>query len=225
MTATSPEKSQASDSFAVAFFIILSGGLQDAYTYLGRGGVFANAQTGNIVLLATDLFQGQTGRLLNRLVPLSAFLLGIIAAESICFHLKEERRLHWRQWVLLLEILLLFLVAFLPQWLNPLANALVSFVCALQVQSFHTVKGHVYASTMCIGNLRCTAEAFHAYLRSGNRRMLQKAGLYLSVIILFALGAGLGSLLTTAFASYAILASCPLLFVSFLLMNEGDSIQ
>lgn len=29
-----------------------AGGFLDAYTFVGRGGVFANAQTGNIVLLA-----------------------------------------------------------------------------------------------------------------------------------------------------------------------------
>ena len=41
---------QMSESLLTASFIILSGGLQDAYTYLCRGKVFANAQTGNIVL-------------------------------------------------------------------------------------------------------------------------------------------------------------------------------
>ena len=37
-----------SDSFLMSAFIILSGGLQDAYTYCCRDKVFANAQTGNI---------------------------------------------------------------------------------------------------------------------------------------------------------------------------------
>ena len=52
------QRRQMSDAFATAIFIILSGGLQDAYTYCCRGGVFANAQTGNIVLMGTRLFQG-----------------------------------------------------------------------------------------------------------------------------------------------------------------------
>lgn len=42
-----------------AVFIILSGGFQDAYTYCCRGSVFANAQTGNIVLLSAALFRGE----------------------------------------------------------------------------------------------------------------------------------------------------------------------
>ena len=50
---------QMSDSFRAAVCIVLSGGFQDAYTYWCRGGVFANAQTGNIVLLSTALFRGE----------------------------------------------------------------------------------------------------------------------------------------------------------------------
>ena len=43
---------QMSESLVTAAFLSVSGGLQDAYTYISRGKVFANAQTGNIVLLS-----------------------------------------------------------------------------------------------------------------------------------------------------------------------------
>ena len=39
---------QRSESLTAAALLALAGGLLDAYTYLCRGGVFANAQTGNI---------------------------------------------------------------------------------------------------------------------------------------------------------------------------------
>ena len=45
-------KKQMSESFRTAAFLSVSGGLQDAYTYIFRDKVFANAQTGNIVLLS-----------------------------------------------------------------------------------------------------------------------------------------------------------------------------
>lgn len=35
---------QMSDTFRAAVFVTLSGGFQDAYTYISRGQVFANAQ-------------------------------------------------------------------------------------------------------------------------------------------------------------------------------------
>ena len=47
---------QMSEAFITALFLSVSGGLQDVYTYLYRGKVFANAQTGNIVLMAVKLF-------------------------------------------------------------------------------------------------------------------------------------------------------------------------
>ena len=67
---------QMSESFLTAVFLSLSGGLQDAYTYLFRGKVFANAQTGNIVLLSTNIMDGRWDKVLHYLVPLCAFALG-----------------------------------------------------------------------------------------------------------------------------------------------------
>lgn len=49
-------KKQMSESFLTAAFLSVSGGLQDMYTYISRGHVFANAQTGNIVLLSQHIF-------------------------------------------------------------------------------------------------------------------------------------------------------------------------
>ena len=51
---------QMSESILTAAFLSISGGLQDAYTYLFRGKVFANAQTGNIVLLSQNSLNDST---------------------------------------------------------------------------------------------------------------------------------------------------------------------
>ena len=53
------ETIQMSEAIPTGILLTLSGGLQDAYTYFGRDGVFANAQTGNIVLLGTHVAAGQ----------------------------------------------------------------------------------------------------------------------------------------------------------------------
>ena len=132
---------QMSESFLTAVFLSLSGGLQDAYTYLFRGKVFANAQTGNIVLLSTNIMDGRWDKVLHYLVPLCAFALGVLAAEKMREHFQAMQRLHWRQLVVLGEVLLLFAVGFLPQSQNLLANAIVSFSCAMQVQAFRKVNG------------------------------------------------------------------------------------
>lgn len=51
-------KTQMSESMALAVFLTLAGGFQDAYSYNCRGKVFANAQTGNLVLLGQNLAMG-----------------------------------------------------------------------------------------------------------------------------------------------------------------------
>ena len=109
-------------------------------------------------------------------------------------------------------------VGFLPETLNTTANAVVSFVCAMQVQTFHKVRGHAYASTMCIGNLRAGTEALCAYFRVRDKEILQKALTYFSVILVFGVGAGLGSILTLTLGCRAIWICCLLLSVSFGMM-------
>ena len=128
---------QMSDKFRAAVFIILSGGFQDAYTYCCRGSVFANAQTGNIVLMSTALVDADRSRVIKYLIPVVSFIIGIAIAEVVHMRFKNYEKIHWRQLILIDEIVLLFAVGFMPQKLDPLANALVSFVCALQVQTFH----------------------------------------------------------------------------------------
>ena len=191
---------QMSEAFITALFLSVSGGLQDVYTYLYRGKVFANAQTGNIVL-------------------------GIFVAELIRLKLKRMPWLHWRQLVVLFEILLLFVVGFLPQELNLLANSLVSFSCAMQVQSFRKVNGYAFASTMCIGNLRSGMDSLCAWLVGGSTKAFGKAMHYFAIIFLFALGAGLGSLALAPMGSRAIWLSCLLLFISFCLMFLKEDIE
>lgn len=209
---------QMSDKFRSAVFIILSGGFQDAYTYCCRGGVFANAQTGNIVLMSAALFRGEWGTLTKYLVPVLSFLLGIAVAELVHVHYRKQERIHWRQIVLIEEIVLLFIVGFIPEYLDPLANALVSFVCALQVQTFHKIHGQPYASTMCIGNMRSGMESLCAYLRNRDRETLIKSLTYFGVIGVFAAGAGIGSVLSTMIGHAIIWVCCGLLLVSFFLM-------
>lgn len=60
----------------VYFTLTAVAGFWGAYTYLLRGSVFCNAQTGNVVLMAMALGSAQWGEALYYLIPLSAYILG-----------------------------------------------------------------------------------------------------------------------------------------------------
>ena len=207
-----------SESFLTAAFLSISGGLQDAYTYICRGEVFANAQTGNIVLLSQSLVERKWSTVIHYLIPLGFFAMGIVAAEGIRQKYKNVQRIHWRQLVLLMEMLLLLVVGFLPTACNLLANAMVSFACAMQVQSFRKVHGYSYASTMCIGNLRSGTAAMSSYFRERRLEDLRKAFYYFGIIVLFAVGAGLGGNLSIHYGIRMIWVCCGFLLISFLMM-------
>jgi len=163
-----------SESAAVVAVLCISGGFQDAYTFNCRDGVFANAQTGNMVLMGQNFAMGNWQLGVRYLLPVLAFAVGIYAAEKIRRGFGQSRRIHWRQVVALSEAFLLFGVGFLPQETNMLANMLVSFVCAMQVQSFRKLNGNSYATTMCIGNLRTATELWCSYRSTGDRGLRQK---------------------------------------------------
>ena len=182
-------RGQMSESFLTAVFLSLSGGLQDAYTYLFRGKVFANAQTGNIVLLSAHIMDGQWGMVLHYFIPLCAFAFGVLVAERMRERFRSMQRLHWRQLVVLGEMLLLLIVGFLPESCNLLANAIVSFSCAMQVQAFRKVDGYAFASTMCIGDLRSGVEAFCIWSKTHEPHAKDRMLRYFGIILLFALGA------------------------------------
>ena len=213
---------QMSEAFINSAFLALSGGFQDAYTYNTRNEVFSNAQTGNVVLMSQHFMTGDLRNGVKYLLPLLAFILGVFVADQIQNRYKYARKLHWRQGILIAEILILFIVGFIPHSLNMTATILVSFACAMQVQSFRKMGGYSYASTMCIGNLRSGTAALSHYLQDKKPEQLKQATYYFGIIFLFALGAGAGGNLTEHFGIHMIWISCILLVISFLLMFEEE---
>ena len=219
-------QAQISESFVLNLFLSISGGFQDAYTYICRDKVFANAQTGNVVLFSMNLMENNAASAIRYLLPVIAFALGIFISDMVEVRYRRAKKIHWRQGILLAEILILAAVAFIPHDFDFAANMLVSFSCALQVQAFRSVSGHAYASTMCIGNLRSGVSFLSGYFRERNRSDLRHAAYYFGIISFFALGAGVGAEVSKRLGLPSILASCFLLAIAFLLMEiDRDACQ
>lgn len=211
-------KLQTSESFILCCVLALSGGFQDAYTYNVRDYVFSNAQTGNIVLMSQYFMSGEFMTAVRYLFPIIAFALGVLVSEQIGHKFKEAKRIHWRQIVVLVEMVLLFIVGFIPDSSNMIATMLVSFTCSMQVQAFRKMNGYGYASTMCIGNLRSGTESLSIYLREKDKNVLKKAFNYYGIIIVFAIGAGAGGIMSLHFGLKVIWVSSALLLIACLIM-------
>ena len=197
-------KGQMSESLVLGLLLALAGGFFDAYTYLCRGGVFANAETGNIVLLGAHLAEGDLEKALRYLLPIVAFAFGVLSAELVKRRFKSRQNrdinIHWRQIVVLGEMVLVTIAALLPQSANAMVNIIISFVCAMQVETFRKVRGSAFATTMCTGNLRSGTEQLVIWRQTGDR------------------GGAIGALMTNAVGEKALLLTLVPLVAVFLIM-------
>ncbi|MCI9196062.1 MAG: DUF1275 domain-containing protein [Angelakisella sp.] len=178
------------ERLATGLGLAVVGGFLDTYTYFTRGGVFANAQTGNLVLLGISAARGELYRAGQYLIPVLAFALGVVATEG----LRARRGAgDWQRTVLLLEAAILTVVGLLPPaFPDFVVNVTVSFLCSMQVNSFRLLEGMPYATTMCTGNLRSCAYHLGQRLFAGERAGTGKAARYLWVMLAFCAGAALG---------------------------------
>ena len=186
--------------YGVSLALATVGGFLEAYTYVTRDGVFANAQTGNIARMGLNLAQGNILLTLRYLIPVIAFMAGV----TLSLQLRRLRQ-DWERVILLLEIALLFLVGLIPTGrLNMLATVTVSFVCALQVESFRKFGENAFASTMCTGNLRIATEHLNRYFADKSRMELNTALQYYGIDLVFACAVLVGYWVTRAFGVRAV---------------------
>ena len=85
---------QMSETIRLGMLLAVSGGFMDAYSYIERDQVFANAQTGNMLLFGVNLSEGNFSVAMRYFLPVLAFALGIALAEIV--HKKDLNLLHWR---------------------------------------------------------------------------------------------------------------------------------
>lgn len=216
-----------SHTLAVGLLLALSGGFLDVYTYVCRDGVFANAQTGNMVLLGVSLVRGEFLHALYYIIPILAFVIGIIISEMVRKRFLDSNQFHWRQIIIGVEILALVAAAFMPpnKINNMIVNVMVSFVCSLQVESFRIINGSTLATTMCTGNLRSASELIYKYKNERLPEQKQAIITYLSIIVFFILGAVFGAVLSVCLGYRAIFVPCVFLLAVFILMFKKDHVM
>lgn len=209
-----------SDTLMVGCLLAFSGGYMDAYTYLVRDQVFANAQTGNMILFAIHMFEGNLSLSLSYLCPIIMFLLGIVTSHMLSVKLAKNPRIHWHQMAIVVEICILLMVALVGTNLNLIASSMVSYACGIQVQSFRCIRNNPLATTMCIGNIRSGTDLLCQYFTTKDKAFFYKSILYYGIIIVFVFGATMGNIMVKYFDQYAIVLSPLILALALVLMRQ-----
>lgn len=201
-TDASPPAAEAAQAlrglaFVLAVPLIAANGALDAYTFLAHDRVFANAQTGNVVLFAMGLIRPDIAAPLPHLWPVLAFIAGAALARTLHNPADVAHPPRPRRWVLIAEVVVLGFIAAAPSAL-PLSVivSLISFFSALQLSLFRTVESLTFVPIAMTGNLMRATEAIQA-AASGAQRARRTAVGQLILIAVFAGGVALGTVATT----------------------------
>ena len=185
-----------SESVRLGVLLAAVGGFVDVYTFMTRDGVFANAQTANVVLFGIDIASGQWRSAMGYLPPLVAFALGVFTAEFVSRPAVARIVKRPIRAVLVIEIVVIALVGFVPLSVpNAVVTISISFVAALQVTTFRVLVDQAFSTTMTTGNLRSLSQAVFHRVTDGDKAAGARAINFGSVIAGFLGGAVLGAVM------------------------------
>ena len=209
---------RGSRTFLTAVLLSLTGGYLDAYTYFVRGGVFANAQTGNVIKLGIALAQKQWVHTLEYLLPIAAFMIGVFLSMLVEDAAGKKEKVYSRRAVLAIEIACMLVIAFLPQTevCNVIANTLVSLLCAMQMQTFQIFRKQGIATTVATGNLRKAVECLYLAAIKNDRSQLKVSLSFMGIILLFITGVITGTVVSSRTGTISILIPALLLTAAIL---------
>ena len=197
------------------------GGFLDAYSYLLKGKVFANAQTGNFIFLCISLARHELHKLHKYIIPIFAFALGIFVSE-VLKNQKFVRNYDRMIAVLIFEALVIAGIGFTgTSFSHDMINSIISFIAALQVANFDKVDGNPIATTMITGNLRSSMINLAKYHALKDKKYLQSMIKYFIIIGSFGIGVIIGLLAIEFYAEKSLwLCELFLLFAFIMIQKE-----
>lgn len=214
---------QHSDSLIIAAILFFFGGFQNAYTYVNCGKVFANLQTGNLVLMAINLADRNFPLVVRYLVPLTSFWLGCFIGSIVDIKCKQNFKIHWRTIVLGIELVCVIVAGLLPESYDLASAAVITFNSALSLQGFKTVDNRSLPTTMMIGNMRRCIEHITRYALLHKKEDMKEFRLVISLLLIFLLGAIVSAKLSVHFGSKTILFLIPLYIIAIYYLQTDTS--
>lgn len=170
--------------------LMFVGGGLGAFTYSIRGGVFCNAQTGNMLLMGMAAGRGEWREALYYFIPMSAYLMGAFLSESIAGPIKKLHLLRWDTIFVLIEMAAVILLGLLPETAPyQITQVAVNFICSMQYNTFRQAEGVPMATTFCTNHIRQVGIALSKALRGKGDGYWNRGAHHLMMLCAFVLGA------------------------------------
>lgn len=193
----------------VYFTLIAVAGFWGAYTYLLRGNVFCNAQTGNVVLMGLALGSAEWAKAGYYLVPISAYILGAFVSE-----------------LMLIEMIAVLGLGFLPETAPvQICQVVINFVALMQYNTFRQAEGVPVATTFATNHIRQIGVGLAKELRhrhSADKSHRRKLARHCGMLFFFILGAVTGTVFCHLLVGRAIWLTMIPLGIIFLTLLHAD---
>ncbi len=221
-----PNRYLACERKGVFLLLMASAGMMGAYTYNLRGGVFCNAQTANVVLMAMAFGKGLWKEGLYFLIPITAYISGAFVSEFFPNPVKKMGLLRWDTYLIGIEIIALLLVGFIPFSMSDrIVQVIINFICSMQYNTFRQAEGVPMATTFCTNHIRQIGISLAKFSRHRETAALKRGFSHFSMVAVFFAG----GVFLTAFCNILRektiwLAIIPL-FIDFLILAYADVFQ
>lgn len=207
----------------VFWLLMMCGGMLGAFTYCVRGGVFCNAQTGNIVLFGMAVGNGNWKGAAYLLVPITAYGLGAAVSEVLPGSVKKAGLIRWDTLLVGFETLVTLLLGFVPESVPfQISQVAVNFICSMQYNTFRQAEGIPMATTFCTNHVRQIGIGLAEWMRKGDTAYLRKSLRHGGMLLMFVTGAVMGTILCGLFAGRAVWGASCMLFIVFADLLHAD---
>ena len=212
----------------VYYTLITVSGFWGAFTYLLRGNVFCNAQTGNVVLMGLAIGSGEINQAIYYMVPIFAYLSGAFISEILPNPIKHRLKIRWDTLLIGIEIVIVILLGFIPESFPvQISQVAINFIASMQFNTFRQAQGTPMATTFATNHIRqigiaLAKEIQHRNKEDKNHRIKLKKHFFM--LLFFLLGAVIGTIFCNLISGRAIwITSIPLICLFYMMIREDKA--
>lgn len=213
----------------IYYILIFVAGFFGAYTFLLRGNVFCNAQSGNVVLMGIALGVGKWREALYYLIPISAYMLGAFISELLPNPVKHHLPVRWDTLLIAIEMLAVLALGFIPLSAPvQIAQVTINFIASMQYNTFRQAEGKPMATTFATNHIRQIGIGLAKeikYIHLSDKTHRKKLREHFIMLVFFFAGVNVGTILCNLAGEKAIWATLIPLGVILVIFLYADFIS
>ncbi len=214
------------EKYYIFELLTVAAGMMGLYTYILRGEVFCNAQTGNVVKMALEFGRGNFRECIYYLIPFMAYIAGTVVSEILPEKVRKAHFIRWDTMLVGIEIIVLLAIGFIPlTWPHQIVQVIICFLCSMQFNTFRQAEGIPMATTFVTNHVRQIginiAKRIQHKDESEAERKISRHG---NIILAFFTGGAIMTAASSYLQEYTIWLAVIPLSICFIVMLRSDLI-